>query len=304
MAKAYTKDDLKRLMQAKRNASSRKVDSPLAKYDSSGTLTCIVCKCKLSSDSLWMSHLSSKQHKEKIEAMKRGRVNNDVKSRKRPLHDPTVENDIPCKQTPVISSRLVETSQIKYDSIASRTEVTAHSSDDEEMPDVTDTPTTIIPAGLPTDFFDSNKIDADNVVNNGAQKSEPEKKSEPELPKGFFDNPVEDAKARHEPFKDPKEEEWANFQKVIASETYKSENVLGEDLEDVQFDKTVDEVEQQMSNWAKVDDLQKKAEQMLTVKREHVEEELPSEDEDVDLESLNDFTNWRSKGSTLKKSYK
>lgn len=63
--KAYTKDDLKRLMQQKKSeAASRRIDSPLAKYDAANQLSCVVCTVKIKNESLWTSHLSSKQHKE------------------------------------------------------------------------------------------------------------------------------------------------------------------------------------------------------------------------------------------------
>ena len=42
---------------------TKKIESPLARYDSAGRLSCILCDQNISSDSLWSQHISSKSHK-------------------------------------------------------------------------------------------------------------------------------------------------------------------------------------------------------------------------------------------------
>ncbi|CAG2180328.1 unnamed protein product, partial [Oppiella nova] len=47
------------------------IDSPLARYDSRGILSCIICQQTISSATLWSSHIISKSHKMKMDEMKR-----------------------------------------------------------------------------------------------------------------------------------------------------------------------------------------------------------------------------------------
>lgn len=51
-------------------SSLKKIDSPMAKYNSAGQLTCIVCNQVIKSEVLWTGHLSSKTHTENKNKMK------------------------------------------------------------------------------------------------------------------------------------------------------------------------------------------------------------------------------------------
>lgn len=63
-SKTYTKDDLKRLMQEKKQDQlNKRIDSPLAGYDKSGNLFCKVCELKIDNANFWTKHLVSKEHK-------------------------------------------------------------------------------------------------------------------------------------------------------------------------------------------------------------------------------------------------
>ena len=42
--------------------SQKRIDSPLAKYSSSGQLSCIICNQVVKSELLWNAHLNSKTH--------------------------------------------------------------------------------------------------------------------------------------------------------------------------------------------------------------------------------------------------
>ena len=44
-------------------AEDKKIESPLARYDPNGRLSCILCDQHISSGSLWSQHISSKSHK-------------------------------------------------------------------------------------------------------------------------------------------------------------------------------------------------------------------------------------------------
>jgi zinc finger protein 830 len=166
--------------------------------------------------------------------------------------------------------------------------------------------------GLPKDFFDTNpgsepKAEPDAKPNPGQSSVTP--KVEEELPKGFFDNPVEDAKARHVPYKDPMDEEWEKFQKAISTESQFSQNLVEEELEEIQTERNIEEIEEQISSWAKIEMLQKKAEELAAsiaqgeaVKRMETENQGEEGEGDDDLEEdLDMFADWRKKGTVTRK---
>ena len=153
---------------------------------------------------------------------------------------------------------------------------------------------------LPSNFFDKSILaSTSKIETQGIDETSKEIGHQSgELPKGFFDNPVEDAKARHEPFKNPMDEEWEKFQRVMAVESYKADNLDEEDLETLQVDRDVDEVEEQLSSWTKIDQLQKKAEELLGKRVENDKKYDAANDDDTSDEDF-DFDSWRNK-STFK----
>lgn len=151
-------------------------------------------------------------------------------------------------------------------------------------------------SGLPNDFFDDSK----QSVEPSKQLTEPhdsEDQMESEtssLPKGFFDDPIKDAKARKVVYKNPMEEQWEEFQKVIAEENNVSENIIEEEVEELQNERNIDEIEEQIANWIKVNEMQKRAEILHNhIASSRVKEE--ESDSDVDEQDLNAFSNWRSR---------
>ena len=50
---------------------TKKIESPLAKYNSAGQLTCVVCNAVVKSEMVWTAHINGKQHKEKVAALKK-----------------------------------------------------------------------------------------------------------------------------------------------------------------------------------------------------------------------------------------
>ncbi|RWS17887.1 zinc finger protein 830-like protein [Dinothrombium tinctorium] len=148
---------------------------------------------------------------------------------------------------------------------------------------------------LPSDFFDKS-------ASNANEKSETEAINE--LPKGFFDNPEMDAKARNVPYKDPKDEEWEKFQKVIAEEKNASEALIEEQFDEFQFERNLEEVDAQISNWEKLNKLQSKAEELIAKANENMSTGNDGSDEDESdvNENIDIFSDWRSKGTLIKKS--
>lgn len=48
----------------------KKIESPLAKYNSSGQLTCVVCNMVIKSEMVWTAHVNGRQHREKVASLK------------------------------------------------------------------------------------------------------------------------------------------------------------------------------------------------------------------------------------------
>lgn len=157
--------------------------------------------------------------------------------------------------------------------------------------------------GLPADFFDANAQLTSSLENENketVQSNATDSTSTQELPKGFFDNPKEDAKFRNEVYKDPLEAEMKRFKKEMEEAATTSQEILEEELEEIQIDRDYYEVEDQLEKWAKVYDLQIKAEKIkanLNEDKKLTDQEELDED-NIDLRDIDVFAKWRNK-STL-----
>ncbi|XP_018414302.1 PREDICTED: zinc finger protein 830 [Nanorana parkeri] len=89
--KLVQQDELRRLMKAKQRetASKKRVDSPLAKYNSLGHLSCAVCNVPIKSELLWQAHILGKQHKEKVAGLKGTKENTSSPSVSAPTSQAT-----------------------------------------------------------------------------------------------------------------------------------------------------------------------------------------------------------------------
>ncbi|KAM8966747.1 zinc finger protein 830 isoform 2-T2 [Pelodytes ibericus] len=88
--KIVQQEELRRLMKAKQRETSakKKIDSPLAKYNSLGHLSCIVCNVQIKSELLWQAHILGKTHKEKVAELKGTKPNTSTCSVTTPLPQP------------------------------------------------------------------------------------------------------------------------------------------------------------------------------------------------------------------------
>lgn len=48
----------------------KKIESPIAKYNNLGQLTCLVCNTIVKSEKVWTAHINGKQHKDHVTALK------------------------------------------------------------------------------------------------------------------------------------------------------------------------------------------------------------------------------------------
>lgn len=172
-------NDLRKLMNEKKSSRIEiKIEHPLAKYDSLGQLTCVLCKSVVKSDAVWPVHINSKKHKDNILAAKqlKEQLEQQALARaKRALEAP--HSDVPTKKLKGILKNSSSTI-----STAVKPPENGTTSMDESG------------SGLPEDFFDSSA----NKLNKSSDKNqaEPMEVEEEKLPEGFFDDPVKDAKVK------------------------------------------------------------------------------------------------------------
>lgn len=65
-------DELRRLMKEKQRLSTnrKRIESPFAKYNRLGQLSCALCNTSVKSELLWQTHVLGKQHREKVAELK------------------------------------------------------------------------------------------------------------------------------------------------------------------------------------------------------------------------------------------
>ncbi|XP_030631466.1 zinc finger protein 830 [Chanos chanos] len=71
--KVVNQDELRRLMRQQQRQSTerqKRVESPFAKYNSLGHLSCVLCNVQVKSEILWQAHVLGKQHKDKVAELK------------------------------------------------------------------------------------------------------------------------------------------------------------------------------------------------------------------------------------------
>ncbi|XP_046475193.1 zinc finger protein 830 [Neodiprion pinetum] len=284
VGKKVTQTDLRRVMNEhkKKLTTVTRIESPIAKYTDSGQLICILCKTLVRSEAVWNIHLNSKIHKENIILAKKEHVEPPKPaplaphSFKRPTSTANVE--VPSKKLksilkngPAVSSALPDdffdkTSAPKppRNVHEAKTEVTKESAESEDV--------------------------------EMEEKEEEKDLSQAQLPEGFFDDPIMDAKVRNVEYKDPIEEEWEKFQKEIKEEAAQSAQIIADDQEEATTERQLDEIEEQMRHWSRVLELERRREEVLEqVERKSVavEEEVSSGDE----AEFDEFLDWRAKKS-------
>ena len=142
-----------------------------------------------------------------------------------------------------------------------------------------------------------------------------------DLPEGFFDDPVMDAKARGVEYKvqcdsnllhvlmfasfmsyqDADELEWAAFQKEIAVEVAASADLTAVDQMEETVDRQLEEIDDQMRAWSRVRNIEIKKDDVDTrirdkkQVREKVEVKTEDSDDEVNEEDLDEFLDWRQK---------
>nr|XP_019530686.2 zinc finger protein 830-like [Aedes albopictus] len=318
--KKYTQQDLRRIMhetkasgaggKSSQDSAFKRIESPLAKYNEAGQLTCILCNSVVRSEAVWKVHINSKQHKENIEQAKK-------------LKEKVAEAPMPVQsQKPPVIVQPPVTPSFKRPSSPSPADSATGS---KRIKGILKNSTSDQKQSLPSDFFDSGstKINKDLVnirlpptKRANAEEAEPTAQEPPpdeeKLPEGFFDDPKADAKARNIEYKDPNDEEWERFQREIKEATTESLAIINEEQEESTAERQISEIDEQIRNWSRVLSLERKKEavrqrtltamevgeqlqqqQAVKVKKE----EADDSEEDGDDAEFDEFPDWRAKKS-------
>ncbi|XP_041847889.1 zinc finger protein 830 [Melanotaenia boesemani] len=329
--KVVNQEELRRLMRERQrqNTDKKRVESPFAKYNSLGHLSCFLCNVQVKSELLWPAHVLGKQHKEKVSELKGAKgqpvePESQTVKRKAPDEDVIVKKAKPALVTDQCTSGVPGNF---FDKPGDKATISAQKSaglsllagvydEDDEATEVADEENTttekVEAVGLPADFFDSSIPSTPAISHSGSilkadvqEKSAEKKDNTAEaLPEGFFDDPVRDAKVRNvEAPKDQMDKEWEEFQKEIRQVNTKSEAIVAEDDEEGRLERQIDEIDEQIECYKRVEllrdkrdvvkskHLPRKNEQMIT--EETIDEEEEDEDELLGLLSQD----WRAKGA-------
>lgn len=279
--KKYTQNDLRRLMQEQKSKTQQrvveqKIDSPLAKYNEQGQLTCILCKSVVRSEAVWKVHINTKAHKEKVAI---------AKQLKDQLQKPASTHN---HQNLKRQSHSTEDSLSKEKKIKLANEKLQESANDTKN-------------GIPSDFFDTDKNNSVSIIPKksiAASTTKPDVDSKDEvLPEGFFDDPIKDAKIRNLEYKDPQDEEWERFQREIKEAATLSNEIIAGEQEEATAERQIKEIDEQIERWSKVLDLEKKKEFVSSkLKEQPVKMDIESSEEsEADDENFDEFPDWRAK---------
>ena len=335
--KVINQDELRRLMREKQRQSTdkKRVESPYAKYNSLGHLSCVLCNAPVKSELLWQTHVLGKQHKEKVSELK-------ASAHTQPQQNPLLKRKT---QEPDDSGRKAKSTRGESSSSAISDDVfkkphpklptpaqrsaglsllagVYDEDEDEEMEEggtsaedkTSGTPNqgdSTAPAGLPDDFFDSSLPTTPTVSHSGSimkadeQEKSVEKKgnSAESLPEGFFDDPVRDAKVRNvEAPKDLMDKEWDEFQKEIRQVNTKSDAIVAEDDEEGRIERQIEEIDEQIECYRRVEVLRDRRDVVKNKSVQESNDDKEANDMDIEEEDEEELLrllarDWRAKGA-------
>lgn len=332
--KVVNQDELRRLMREKQRQSTdkKRVESPFAKYNSLGHLSCALCNVQVKSELLWPTHVLGKQHKEKVAELK-GTKTPTVTQQTQPVKRKAADSEDvsgekskpssgPSQAAAGLDDHVFKKPREKDDAVrknpASLT-LLAGVYDEEDSDEKEDKPAGAdLPppapetAGLPADFFDSSIPSAPTITHSGSilkadvqEKSAEKKENMAEaLPEGFFDDPVKDAQVRNvDAPKDQLDKEWEEFQKEIRLVNTKSEAIVAEDDEEGRIERQIDEIDEQIECYRRVELLRDRRDAVksraLPRRNNQVKKDAKNEEEEEDEEEFLGLLSqdWRAKGA-------
>ncbi|XP_046884225.1 zinc finger protein 830 [Hypomesus transpacificus] len=333
--KVIHQDELRRLMREKQRQTTdkKRIESPYAKYNSLGHLSCVVCNVHVKSELLWPTHILGKQHKEKVLDLKSSKQSTashgpqPLLKRKALVSEVTNAEKKSKSQSSAVSQPglpvdFFENAEKPTGSVPKNSGLSLlagtydeDEGNEEEKSDAEAPGSSVqkdVPApGLPADFFDGSIPPVPTASHSGSilKADEPEMIVEKKdntaeaLPEGFFDDPVRDAKVRNvDAPKDLLDKEWDEFQKEMRQVNTKSEAIVAEDDEEGRLERQIDEIDEQMECYRRVELLRNKQD---VVRGKFVKEKTQGSgasggsDEEEDEEELLHLLSrdWRAKGA-------
>ncbi|XP_054888883.1 zinc finger protein 830 [Poeciliopsis prolifica] len=324
--KVVNQEELRRLMREKQrqNTEKKRVESPFAKYNSLGHLSCVLCSVQVKSELLWPAHVLGKQHKDKVAELKEGRGQAAVSQShpvKRKTQDSVEVVGKKAKPAGQSEASLPGDFEKPSEKASASTQKSAGLSllagvyDEDDDEDAVEADVPAQPAKeLPADFFDSSIPPTPAISHSGsilkadAPEKTPEKKDNTAeaLPEGFFDDPVRDAKVRNvDAPKDQMDKEWEEFQKEIRQVNTKSEAIVAEDDEEGRLERQIDEIDEQIECYKRVELLRDKRDVLKRKSGPRKDEETETGNNNEEQEGEEDeegllgllSQDWRAKGA-------
>lgn len=322
--KLVNQEELRRLMRQKKQQAERqkRVESPYAKYNSLGQLSCVLCNAQVKTEILWQAHVLGKQHKDKVSELKQeqsvGKVPEapQTSTLKRKAAKPEVYDG----KKPKASGAGFLQGKTATGGPSAGFGLLAGYDDDDDDDKSGKVPSDVKQPGpasdeLPADFFDSSIPGVASAPDSAvahlqsvstAKAAEPVKmnaKMAEAIPEGFFDDPVRDAKVRNvDTPKDHMDKEWEEFQKEIRQVSSASEAIVAEEDEKGRCERQIDEIDEQIECLRRVEVLRARQEAV----KDRVKIEMPEdvsesggeEDEEDEEELMNVLgRDWRAKGA-------
>lgn len=335
--KVVNQEELRRLMREKQRESTEKkrVESPFAKYNSLGHLSCVLCNVQVKSELLWPTHVLGKQHKDKVAELKEAKTPTVTQQTQVVKRKATDSEDVsgkkakpssgPSQVVPGLDDHVFKKPKEKEDAVrrnpaSPKLLAGVYDDEDEEdhdgdkdKPGSTNLPPQVPETtGLPADFFDSSIPSTPAISHSGSipkadgqEKSAEKKDNTAEaLPEGFFDDPVKDAQVRNvDAPKDQLDKEWEEFQKEMRLVNTKSEAIVAEDDEEGRIERQIDEIDEQIECYRRVELLRDRRDAVkrkpFPRKDNQQKKDAKSEEEEDDEEELLGLLSqdWRAKGA-------
>ncbi|XP_030060659.1 zinc finger protein 830 isoform X2 [Microcaecilia unicolor] len=337
--KVVKQEELRRLMRVEKRRSKKHVESPYAKYNSLGHLSCALCNTPIKNELLWTTHILGKQHKEKVAELKGVKqpapgpsfITSSSQAVKRKVLDAegqeikkvkvsddstlTPVSGLPTDKAGETSQRVLPSKNLGP-SILARDYDNDDKEEEEEEAGTTDAPSPAHTTDntLPPGFVDIKTPSAPPVSHSGSilkaeiqEKTVERKENTAEaLPEGFFDDPEVDAKVRKvDAPKDQMDKEWDEFQKEMRQVNTVSEAIVAEEDEEGRIDRQIDEIDEQMECYRRVEMLHDRQDMLkntlMEAKKSKVSQEQDEQIGSDDEEELQVLLSqdWRVKGALL-----
>lgn len=174
--------------------TTKKIDSPLAKYNSAGQLTCVVCNTAVKSEMVWTAHINGRQHRENVAFLKQSKMETQFT---KPQNIPAVKR----KADSIISSSSQPSASpskkgVPADFFDKQPSLNTPVSAPVPIKSIlkNSTKTSFVPTSeVVTVLAPTDEMETDDAVMI-PPTNEPNQVSSNPIPEGFFDDPKMDAK--------------------------------------------------------------------------------------------------------------